>query len=88
MAEIPYSSAAECSSAVKCLMYAMVLTRPNLSFIVNVMSRYMVNPGKAHWKIVMWILRYLNGTIDSSLMYRTDKESVVSVEGFVDTDYA
>ena len=42
MMNIPYAS------AVGCLMYAMVLTRPDLSYAVSVVSRYMANPGKEH----------------------------------------
>ncbi|KAH9782268.1 hypothetical protein KPL71_008823 [Citrus sinensis] len=78
---IPYSS------AVGCLMYAMVLTRPDLSYAVSVVSRYMANPGKEHWRDVMWILRYLNGTINYGLIYRTDGRKEINVEGFVDSDY-
>ena len=63
MSTTPYSS------AVGCLMYAMVLTRSDISHAVNVVSRYMANPGKEHWKIVKWILRYLSGTADYGLIY-------------------
>ncbi|KAH9779667.1 hypothetical protein KPL71_007786 [Citrus sinensis] len=76
------------SSAVGCLMYAMVLTRPDLSYAVSVVSIYMANPGKEHWKAVIWILRYLNGTINYGLIYGTDERKEVNVEGFVDSDYA
>ena len=37
---IPYSI------AVGCLMYAMVLTRPYLSYAMSVVSIYMANPGR------------------------------------------
>ena len=40
MSSIPYSS------AVGCLMYAMVLTRPDMSYALSVVSRYMANPGR------------------------------------------
>lgn len=29
-------------------MYAMVLTRPNISYVVSVMSKYMASLGKKH----------------------------------------
>ena len=38
------------------------LTRPNISFAVSVASRYLANPGHAHWQLVKRILRYLKGT--------------------------
>lgn len=35
-------------SAVGCLMYSMVCTRPDLAQVLSVVSRYMANPGKPH----------------------------------------
>jgi hypothetical protein len=37
--------------------------------VVGVVSKYMSNPGKQHWEAVMWILRYLRGTSDTSLCF-------------------
>ena len=82
MSSIPYSS------AVGCLMYAMILTRLVMSYAVSMVNRYTVDPGKEHWKAVVWILRYLNGTMNYGLAYRADKGKEVNVEGFVDSDYA
>jgi hypothetical protein len=42
MSKVPYAS------AVGCLMYAMVCTRPNLAHAVSTVSRYMANPGREH----------------------------------------
>jgi hypothetical protein len=36
------------TSAVGCLMYAMVCTRLDLAHAVSVVSKYMANPGKQH----------------------------------------
>jgi hypothetical protein len=36
------------ASAVGCLMYAMVYTRPDLAHAVSTISRYMTNPGREH----------------------------------------
>eukprot|EP00253_Pinus_taeda_P028064 PITA_28064 len=46
MSRIPYAN------VVRCLMYVMVCTRPNISHAVGVVSRYMANPGKEHWSVV------------------------------------
>ena len=46
------------------LMYAMVATRPDIAYAVGVVSRFMSNPRKKHWKAVKSILRYLSGTLD------------------------
>ena len=39
-------------SIVGCLMYVMVLTRPDLSYAISVVSRYMANRQKEHQKVV------------------------------------
>ena len=67
MSNVPYSS------VVGSLMYAMVCTRPDLSHAVSVVSRYMHNPGKDHWKAVKWILRYVKGTIGKGLVFDKKK---------------
>ena len=46
MAHIPYSS------VVGSLMYAIVLTRLDISHVVSVMSRFMTNPEYEHWRTV------------------------------------
>ena len=50
-------------------MYSMVYTRPDIAHVVGVVSRYMSNPGKEHWKAVKWLLRYLRGTSSISLCF-------------------
>ena len=47
---IPYAS------AVGSLMYAMVCTRPDIGYAVEVVSRFMSNPAREHWVVVKWIL--------------------------------
>lgn len=79
MSRVPYSS------AVGSLMYAMICTRPDLSYAVNMVNRYISNPGKEHWRAVKWIFRYLCGTKDACLHFGTSKNGVV---GYVDSDHA
>jgi hypothetical protein len=40
------------ASAVGCLTYAMVCTRPYLTHAVSVVSKYMANSGKQHWNAI------------------------------------
>jgi hypothetical protein len=79
MSLIPYAN------AVGSLMYVMVSTRPNISHAVGVVSRYMENPGKEHWAVVKWVLRYLRGTTDYCITYNGGCELVC---GYVDSDFA
>lgn len=55
---IPYAS------AVASLMYSMVCCRPDITYAMSLISRFMVNPGKIHWEAVKWVLKYINGTIN------------------------
>nr|CAN73146.1 hypothetical protein VITISV_001508 [Vitis vinifera] len=67
MRKVPYAS------AVGSLMYAMVCTMPDIAHAVGVVSRFISNPGKEHWAIVKWILRYLRGISKTCLYFGTDK---------------
>ena len=84
-ADIEYMSRVPYSSAVGSLMYAMVCSRPDLSYALSVVSRYMANPGKEHWKAVQWIFRYLRGTSNAYLQFGKTRDGLV---GFVDSDFA
>ncbi|KAG8472622.1 hypothetical protein CXB51_034312 [Gossypium anomalum] len=83
--KIEYMSHVPYSSAVGSLMYAMVCSRPDLSYAVSAVSRYMANPSKEHWKAVQWVLRYLRGTTDVCLQFGRTKDGVI---GYVDADFA
>uniref|UniRef100_A0A2N9ELY1 CCHC-type domain-containing protein n=1 Tax=Fagus sylvatica TaxID=28930 RepID=A0A2N9ELY1_FAGSY len=81
MSKVPYAS------AVGCLMYAMVCTRPDLAHAVSTVSRYMANPGREHWNAVKWIFRYLKGTAEHGILF-SRQPGTNSVVGYVDADYA
>lgn len=57
------------SNAVGSFMYLMVCTRPDITYAVSVVSRYLANPGKKHWEAMKWILKYLWGTANVGLVY-------------------
>ena len=61
------------ASAVGSLMYAMLCTRPDMCFVVGMVSRYQSNPGLEHWTVVKHILKYLKRTKDYMLMYGKDE---------------
>ena len=44
------------------LGYLSTGTRPDISFIVSMLSRHLHNPGMAHWNYAKQVLRYLKGT--------------------------
>ena len=75
MSSVPYAN------AVGCVMYLMVCTRPNISFAVSDVSRFISNPGKQHWEALKWILRYIKGTSSIGLEYKKKKNFVECVLG-------
>ena len=86
--EIKYMSRIPYSNATGSLMYAMVCTRPDLAYSASIVSRFMENPGKQHWSVVKWILRYLKGSKSIGLVYGRNSERINGLSGYVDADYA
>ena len=63
MANRPYRE------AVGSIMYAVVGTRPDISFAVGQVAHFSDNPGQLHWEAVKCIFCYLKGTRDYWLVY-------------------
>ena len=80
MTQVPYAN------AVGCLMYAMICTRPDITHVVSVVSKFMTNLWKEHWNTVKLILRYLKRTKDFGISFGSSN-GVDELEGFVDADY-
>ena len=53
----------EYQAVIGSLVYASIATRPDISAVVGVLSKFMVKPGTDHWSGVKRILRYLKGTL-------------------------
>ena len=64
----------------------LTLTRPDISYPVRMVSRYMSNPKKPHLDAVKRILRYVKGTINFGIIYKETKD--YQVMGYCDADYA
>ena len=79
MNKVPYAS------AIGSIMYAMVCTRPDVSYALSMTSRYQSNPGEGHWTAVKNILKYLKRTKDSFLVYGGEEKLVV--KGYTDASF-
>jgi hypothetical protein len=77
MRHIPYHE------AVGALMYAMLGTRPDISFATTTVAKFSSNPGLPHWEAVKRIYRYLNGTRGLWLTYGGEMKALV---GYADAD--
>ncbi|MGB9152505.1 MAG: reverse transcriptase domain-containing protein, partial [Alphaproteobacteria bacterium] len=84
MVDVPYES------AVGSLLYAAIGTRPDIAHAVNGISKFMKNPGQAHWLAAKRILRYIKGTVNKALVFTskgiTGNELYVSA--YSDADWA
>jgi hypothetical protein len=79
MSAIPYAS------AIGSIMYAMLCTRPDVSFALSVTSRYQSNFDEDHWTVVKSILNYLRRTKDMFLIFGGEDELVV--KGYTDASF-
>jgi hypothetical protein len=59
----------EFASAIGSMMYVMHCTRPDITFVVNRLSRYISNPSAEHWKAITRVFGYLKKTKDLRLYY-------------------
>eukprot|EP00253_Pinus_taeda_P023024 PITA_23024 len=61
-------------------------TRPDLSFAVGLVARFMQNPRGSHWKAAKRILRYVRGTVQFGIHYSA--KAAPLLVGFTDSDWA
>ena len=63
MRQVPYAL------AVGSLMYAILCSRPNICYLVGMVSQYQSNPGPKHWQAIKHIIKYLRRTRNYMLVY-------------------
>lgn len=82
MRKVPYQN------AVGALNHCAVMTRPDISLVVQKVSQFAANPGAAHWEAVKRIFRYLKGTrvFVSTMGGQIDLSNVL--EAYCDADHA
>ena len=89
--DIEYMRTVPYREAVGSLMYLMCGTRPDLCYVVGLLGQFSSNPGRAHWQAVKRVLRYVRGTVQYGLVYRsspTPNHTPPVLEGHVDADWA
>lgn len=67
------------------LMY-LTATRPDLAFVVSVISRFMEKPTELHQQMIKRVLRYVKGTIELGIFYKRGGEEKLTA--YTDSDYA
>ena len=76
---------------VGCLLYLGVCTRPDISYAIASLARFVANPHEVHWNMLKGLLRYVKGTKDYGLFYgkcsQSDKGSQ-ALYAYVDASWA
>ncbi|KAK1693387.1 hypothetical protein QYE76_010084 [Lolium multiflorum] len=72
------------SRIVGSLMYLASATRPDISFAVSKLSRFMSNPGTDHWHALDRVMRYLCGTMSYGIHYSGHP---AVLEGYSDSNW-
>jgi hypothetical protein len=79
--------AREFKQMVGCLMY-LLATRPDLTYSVCLVARFMDRPTEMHMMAVKRIMRYLKGTLTHGVMYKHKPDGKFELIGWSDSDYA
>ena len=65
-------------------MYAMICMRSDVTYLLEVVSRYLSDLDENHWKVIKIILKYLRNTKDPWLVY---EESDLKLIGYTDFNF-
>jgi len=80
MRKVPYHE------ALGSLMWMQVTIRPDLSYLVNLLARFVHNLGKAHWNTLKHVLGYIKGILDYTIRYRAG--AILDPVEYIDSDFA
>jgi hypothetical protein len=74
--------------AIGSLIYLMTCTRPDISYSVSTLSRFMQEPRELHWRFLKRLLRYVKTTSEYSLVYSRSTPTETKIIGYTDSVYA
>ena len=77
----------EYRSLVALANFVSCWTRPDITFTVNKLCKYMSNPGEVHWRLLKHLLRYLKGTRQAGLHYQFG-DGACKLIGYTDSSFA
>ena len=66
------------------LLHLSNTTRPDIAYACSLLSRYMQDTRRCHWKAAKAVLRYLKGTKDCGIVY----SRCGNLHGYTDADFA
>jgi hypothetical protein len=90
----PLQDATAYTSIVGSSNYLAVNTRPDLSYVVSILSKFMQWPTEDHMKAAKHVIRYLKGSQDIGLVYNprpddgVDEKMLCALQLYADADFA
>ncbi len=66
-------------------MYTMTQTRPDIAYAVSTLSQFAHNPNDTHWKALKRVFRYVRGTLDVVVEYKSSEQ--LELLGYSDSDW-
>jgi len=82
---LAFSETWDYRSILGMLLYVSGNTRPDIAFAVSQCARFSHAPRVSHGKAIIKIIRYLKGTRDRGIVYRTNGK--IALDCYVDADY-
>jgi len=70
------------------LLYAALVTRPDIAFAVQSLGKHLQGSNEEHWIAAKRVLRYLKGTREVGLKYTGNSTGSFTLVGYADADYA
>jgi hypothetical protein len=67
--------------------YALVQTRPDITYSMSILSQFLCNPSAQHIKMAIRVLQYLKGTMFLSLVLR-GIDGDMQLVGYTDASFA
>jgi hypothetical protein len=67
-------------------LVCLIITRPNISYAVHIVSQFMAAPRSLHYATVLRILRYLKGTLFHGLHFSSQLS--LTLQAYFDADWA
>lgn len=67
-------------------MYLAIGTRPDIAYVLGVVSQHLDKPTKTDWNAVKRIFKYLKGTVDYGLKFTRSKN--LELTCYCDADFA
>jgi len=70
---LEYDDATVYRQIIGSTIYLSNCTRPDISYAVGQLARFMAAPGESHYRLSKQLLRYLNGTLETGITFSNRK---------------